>query len=190
MRCVVQVPAQPVQVQYQTGGMAPPPSVDPSTLPLHTLSLHDPTAVHQAPPLPTKLDHNICADPGPASLPPPYQPPSLQAPAPAFHMMPTLQQTTAFPDSAPPGSHGDPASLWGNQNPSLPLPTHLHPSPTSTPPQQPSPMGIVQPLGGDGVVLPMAGAAAPYATQYQPQAPTLPQQLPMQSLPQQQVSPQ
>lgn len=198
-------PPQPQQQQFHS--VAPPPhSMDPSAaaaLPLQTLSLHDPTTTYQAPPLPSKLDHNISADPRPLSLPPPYQPPppSNAAAQPAFQTMPTIQQqppANVYSDlssHAPPtGSHGDPSSLWvNNPTPSLHPGTHLHhPSPNSTPPQHHhSSMTAVQPppLGSSGqqsVGVAMGGAFST-PIQYNNQPPP-PEQMTnqIQSLPPQQ----
>lgn len=171
--------------------MVQPPTMaqsDPSSISLHTLALHDPTITHQAPPLPLKLDHNISADPGPASLPPPYQPLTSTA-APAFHTMPTFQQPsppqTAMqsvyfdPNQAPPtGNHGD-TSLWvNNPTPSLHLPpSHLQPPPNSIPSQQPSPVNISQPsLSGVGVAGGVAYSTHPGYQQQTMGAGHLPQQ--------------
>ena len=173
-----QLPAQPVQAQYQS--VPPPSTMDPTALPLHTLALQDPTLTHQAPPLPAKLDHNVATDPGPMSLPPPSA-------TPAFHTMPTIQHPQSMPSvypdpTQPPGSHGDP-SLWVNSHtPSLHPPTHLNPSPTSTPPQQHSPMVIAQPLSNPGA----GSVSVPYQPQQAMVTAAAPQQA-FQSLPQQQV---
>ncbi|CAI7990509.1 Hepatocyte growth factor-regulated tyrosine kinase substrate [Geodia barretti] len=140
----MQVGPQPVVIpQFQP--VAPPPaSMEPSGavgLSLQSLALHDPTLSAQAPPLPSKLDHNMSSDPRPLSLPPPYHP--VPPTGPTFQTMPTIPQHAMYSDPShapPPGSHGD-SSLWvNNSTSSLHPPAHLYPSPTSTPPQQRSPM--------------------------------------------------
>jgi growth factor-regulated tyrosine kinase substrate len=148
----IQVGPQPVVIPQFQPVAPPPPSLEPPGavgLPLQSLALHDPTVSAQAPPLPSKLDHNLSADPRPLSLPPPYHP--VHPTGPAFQTLPTIPQYAVYSDPShapPPGSHGD-SSLWvNNSTPSLHPPAHLHPSPTTTPPQQRSPMTApVQPLG-------------------------------------------
>ena len=164
----------PQHQQFQP--VAPPPGhPDPSAataIPLQSLALHDPTA-SQAPPLPSKLDHNLSADPRPLSLPPPYQP-APPSGGQAFQTMPTKPGVYAdFNHAPPPGSHGD-STLWVNSSaPSLHPQPHLHPSPTSTPPQQHSPMTAVQPTLGSIQQQPVGGAY-PTHSQYQPQLEQVP----------------
>ena len=169
------LPSQPVQLYQAVAPPPGPPDASAAALSLQTMTLHNPTGTHQAPPLPAKLDHNVAADPRPLSLPPPYQPLPNPAHTQAFQTMPTIPQQPVLysdPSHAPPtGSHGD-ASLWGNHKAATsmhPLPS-LQLSPASTPPLQHSPMTSVQPLEtGPPHVGGAVGVAYSTHSHYQPQ---------------------
>lgn len=128
---------QPAQTQQYTlsAGVVPPLSLDPTSLSLHSMSLHDP---NQVLPLPSKLEYNPTPTVDPLA-PPPYNPTALGPPESqtgnvyASYQAPPTQQSyqTQPPTTYPTQSLQQPAASYQAPPAQQPV-SYQAPSPPQT----------------------------------------------------------